>query len=80
MKLANAAVEIIGNGWAVQDFLIYFGRCFIRAAGTFGYEKLMKVSLIFFYTVMSGPCGPLGDCIRSLPCGEVTKRNSFRLY
>jgi hypothetical protein len=49
MKLANAAVTIIANGWTVQDFLAYFGRCFIRAAGTFGYEKLIKVSRNFFY-------------------------------
>lgn len=50
MNLANAAVTIIANGWTVQDFLVYFGRCFIRAAGTFGYEKLIKVSRYFFYT------------------------------
>ncbi|XP_046441201.1 soluble guanylate cyclase 89Da-like [Daphnia pulex] len=53
MKLANAAVTIIANGWTVQDFLAYFGRCFIRAAGTFGYEKLIKRCGRFFCDFLS---------------------------
>ncbi|EFX75362.1 hypothetical protein DAPPUDRAFT_107984 [Daphnia pulex] len=53
MKLANAAVTIIANGWTVQDFFAYFGRCFIRAAGTFGYEKLIKRCGRFFCDFLS---------------------------
>lgn len=54
MKLANAAVTLVADGSTVQDFLTYFGRCFIRAASEFGYETIIRVlvqrfiNLIFF--------------------------------
>lgn len=43
MELANAAVEVVGNGLTVQDFLTYFGRCFIRSFNRYGYDKIMMV-------------------------------------
>lgn len=44
IKLANAAANLIADGSTPQDFLTYFGRCFIRAAGPFQYETLIKVT------------------------------------
>lgn len=43
MKLADAAVTLIAEPSTPQDSLTYFGRCFIRAAGAFKYETLIKV-------------------------------------
>lgn len=43
MQLANAAVEVVGNGLTQLDFLNYFGRCFIRSFDKYGYEKIIKV-------------------------------------
>ncbi|XP_057364674.1 soluble guanylate cyclase 89Da-like [Daphnia carinata] len=53
-NLANAAVTEIGNGLTVKDVIMYFGRCFIRAAGTFGYEKYIKRCGRFFCDFLSG--------------------------
>jgi hypothetical protein len=42
--MANVAANLIADGSTPQDFLTYFGRCFIRAAGPFKYETLIKVT------------------------------------
>lgn len=43
MKLAEAAVELVDNGSSAQDFLRFFGRCFVRYFSHYGYEKFIKV-------------------------------------
>ncbi len=57
IKMANAAANLIADGSTPQDFLTYFGRCFIRAAGPFKYETLIKVtkktnSIIYFNSML----------------------------
>lgn len=49
MELANAAVDVVGNDLTVEDFLTYFGRCFIRSFNRYGYDKIMKVIINNFY-------------------------------
>lgn len=44
MKLAEAAVTLVANGSTKQDFLRFFGRCFVRYFSHYGYEKFIKVS------------------------------------
>lgn len=44
MKLADAAVTLVANGSTRQDFLRFFGRCFVRYFSHYGYEKFIKVS------------------------------------
>lgn len=44
MKLAGAAVTLIADASTAEECLTYFGRCFIRAAGAFKYETLIKVN------------------------------------
>ena len=43
MKLAEAAVLLVANGSTTQDFLRFFGRCFVRYFCHYGYEKFIKV-------------------------------------
>ena len=43
-KLAEAAVKLVANGSTTQDFLRFFGRCFVRYFSHYGYEKFIKVS------------------------------------
>jgi hypothetical protein len=45
MKLADAAVTLVANGSTRQDFLRFFGRCFVRYFSHYGYEKFIKVRL-----------------------------------
>ncbi|EFX79271.1 hypothetical protein DAPPUDRAFT_245123 [Daphnia pulex] len=52
--MANAAANLIADGSTPQDFLTYFGRCFIRAAGPFKYETLIKRCGRFFCDFLSG--------------------------
>ena len=52
MKLANAAADLIADFSTPQDFLIYFGRSFIRAAGPFKYDTLIKVIERYFMLVL----------------------------
>ncbi|XP_032778265.1 soluble guanylate cyclase 89Db isoform X3 [Daphnia magna] len=54
MQLANAAVEVIGNGLTQLDFLNYFGRCFIRSFDKYGYEKIIKVCGRYFCDFLTG--------------------------
>ena len=51
MKLADAAVILVGNNSPTsptastkQDFLRFFGRCFVRYFSHYCYEKFIKVS------------------------------------
>ncbi|EFX75363.1 hypothetical protein DAPPUDRAFT_250529 [Daphnia pulex] len=46
IKMANAVANLTADGSTPQDFLTYFGRCFIRAAGPFKYETLIKIASI----------------------------------
>lgn len=50
-QLANAAVDIVGKGLKAEDFLNYFGRCFVRSFEHYGYDKIIQV-LIFALRVM----------------------------
>lgn len=43
-KLAEAAVTLVADGSTTQDFLRFFGRCFVRYFSHYGYEKFIKVS------------------------------------
>ncbi|EFX75214.1 hypothetical protein DAPPUDRAFT_250539 [Daphnia pulex] len=45
MKLADAAVTLDANGSTRQDFLRFFGRCFVRYFSHYGYEKFIKILL-----------------------------------
>ncbi|XP_046441203.1 soluble guanylate cyclase 89Da-like isoform X2 [Daphnia pulex] len=54
IKMANVAANLIADGSTPQDFLTYFGRCFIRAAGPFKYETLIKRCGRFFCNFLSG--------------------------
>lgn len=42
-RLAETAVLHFSNGSKAEDFVEYFGRCFIRAASHFDFEKIIKV-------------------------------------
>lgn len=56
MKLAEASVTLVANGSTTQDFLRFFGRCFVRYFSHYGYEKFIKVSgddFILFFTVIN---------------------------
>ena len=62
MKLADAAVVLVGNNSPTsstastrQDFLRFFGRCFVRYFSHFGYEKFIKVSYKLWLTLLSFP-------------------------
>jgi hypothetical protein len=48
MKLADAAVTLVANGSTRQDFLRFFGRCFVRYFSHYGYEKFIKVNKLSF--------------------------------
>ncbi|XP_045029209.1 soluble guanylate cyclase 89Db isoform X3 [Daphnia magna] len=54
MKLAGAAVTLITDASTAEECLTYFGRCFIRAAGAFKYETLIKSCGRFFCHFLSG--------------------------
>lgn len=45
MKLAKAATALVADGSTVDDFLAYFGRCFVRAAPSFRYEITIRVRI-----------------------------------
>ena len=45
VRLAEAAVELVDNRASVEDYLTYFGRCFIRAGSAFGYRKMVRVRM-----------------------------------
>jgi hypothetical protein len=49
MELAIAATDVIGNGLTTLDFLNYFGRCFVRSFGQYGYDKIIKVLTPSFF-------------------------------
>ena len=53
MKLADAAVTLVANGSTRQDFLRFFGRCFVRYFSHYGYEKFIKVNKLSFSLFLS---------------------------
>ncbi|XP_046645351.1 soluble guanylate cyclase 89Db-like isoform X2 [Daphnia pulicaria] len=54
MKLADAAVTLVANGSTRQDFLRFFGRCFVRYFSHYGYEKFIKVCGRYFCDFLTG--------------------------
>ncbi|XP_057364672.1 soluble guanylate cyclase 89Db-like isoform X1 [Daphnia carinata] len=54
MKLADAAVKLVANGSTRQDFLRFFGRCFVRYFSHYGYEKFIKVCGRYFCDFLTG--------------------------
>ena len=43
-KMAETASQLVANGSTTEDFLRFFGRCFVRYFSHYGYEKFIKVS------------------------------------
>lgn len=44
MKLAEASALLVTDGSTKEDFLRFFGRCFVRFFSHYGYEKFIKVN------------------------------------
>lgn len=42
-KLGEAAAAVINNGSSADDFIAYFGRCFVLYSHHFGHDKVIKV-------------------------------------
>ena len=63
-KIAEAAADLVADGSTTDDFLRFFGRCFVRYFSHYGYEKFIKV-ITYYYRVAVLDVGKSNHCSSS---------------